>query len=168
MTKLDLPLDAGDFRLMDRVAVDAFLKMPERARFVRAMVAWVGFRQVGVFYDRASREHGQTNYPFKKMLKLAIDAVTAFSLFPLQCATVIGVGSALMSLLGIIWVLYLRFFTDRTVHGWTSLLLVVLFLGGAQLLALGMLGEYIGRTYDETRRRPLYFVSRVVGFVRTK
>lgn len=164
LTNVDIPLDTGDFRLMDRKAVDAFLKMPERHRFVRGMVSWVGFRQVGVPYDRASRKHGETHYPFKKMLKFALDGVTAFSMIPLQLATYIGVFSAAFSFLGILYILYLRFLTDRTIQGWTSLMVVVLFIGGAQLLALGVIGEYLGRTYDETRRRPLYIIGRSKGF----
>ncbi len=168
ITQIDIPLDTGDFRLMDRKAVDAFIRLPERHRFVRGLVSWVGFRQTGVLYDRASREHGETHYPFRKMLKFALDGVTSFSMLPLQIATYVGVLSAVMAVLGISWALYLKFFTDRTVQGWTSLIIVVLFLGGAQLLALGVIGEYLGRTYDETRRRPLYFVGRANGFEGTK
>ena len=164
LTNVDIPLDTGDFRLMDRKAVDAFLKMPERHRFVRGMVSWVGFRQVGVPYDRASRKHGETHYPFKKMFKFALDGITAFSMIPLQIASYIGVFSAAFSFLGILYILFLRFFTDRTIQGWTSLMVVVLFIGGAQLLALGIIGEYLGRTYDESRRRPLYIVGRTKGF----
>lgn len=166
LTHVDIPLDTGDYRLMDRKAVDAFLRMPERHRFVRGMVSWLGFRQVGVSYDRKSRRHGETHYPFKKMFKLALDAITSFSMIPLQIATYVGVLSAVVALLGIFWALYLKCFTTRTIQGWTSLMIVVLFLGGTQLLALGIIGEYLGRTYDETRRRPLYFIGRAVGFER--
>ncbi|MBI3543802.1 MAG: glycosyltransferase family 2 protein [Deltaproteobacteria bacterium] len=166
ITHIDIPLDTGDFRLMDRKAVDAFLQLSERHRFVRGLVSWVGFRQTGVTYDRASRVHGETHYPFKKMLKFALDGITSFSMFPLQIATYVGVLSAVVSFFGICWALYVKFFTDRAVQGWTSLIIVVLFLGGAQLLALGVIGEYLGRTYDETRRRPLYFVGRAIGFER--
>lgn len=165
ITHVDIPLDTGDFRLMDRKAVDALIRMPERHRFVRGMVSWLGFKQTGVVYDRKSRQHGETHYPLKKMLKLALDAVTSFSILPLQMATYIGVLSAVFAFFGILWALYLKFFTDRTIQGWTSIMIVVLFLGGAQLLALGVIGEYLGRTYDESRRRPLYLVGRAVGFV---
>ena len=164
ITHVDIPLDTGDFRLMDRKAVDAFVRLPERHRFVRGLVSWVGFRQTGVAYDRASRAHGETHYPFRKMFKLALDGVTSFSMLPLQIATYVGVLSAVLAMVGIAWALYLKFFTERTVQGWTSLIIVVLFVGGAQLLALGVIGEYLGRTYDETRRRPLYFVGRANGF----
>jgi dolichol-phosphate mannosyltransferase len=164
LTRVDIPVDTGDFRLMDRKAIDAFLKMPERHRFVRGMVSWVGFRQGGVLYDRASRVHGQTHYPFRKMFKFALDGVTSFSIFPLQIASYIGMLAAAVAFVGILYTLYFKFFTDRTVQGWSSIMIVVLFLGGAQLLALGIIGEYLGRTYDESRRRPLYFVGRAVGF----
>ncbi|MEW6058422.1 MAG: glycosyltransferase family 2 protein [Bdellovibrionota bacterium] len=163
LTNVDIPLDTGDFRLMDRRAVNALLQLHERHRFIRGMVTWVGFKQVGVPYDRAKRLHGETHYPFHKMFKFALDGVTSFSIFPLQIATYFGVLSAVLAFLGILYSLYLKF-TDQTIHGWTSLMIVVLFLGGAQLLALGILGEYLGRTYDESRRRPLYFVGRAIGF----
>jgi dolichol-phosphate mannosyltransferase len=164
LTHVDIPLDTGDFRLMDRKAVDAFLRIPERHRFVRGLVSWVGYRQTGVPYKRASRVHGETHYPFKKMLKFALDGITSFSIFPLQIATYVGFVSAVVAFFGILYTLYLRLLTDKTIQGWTSLMIVVLFLGGVQLLALGIIGEYLGRTYDETRRRPLYFVGRVTGF----
>lgn len=164
LTQVDIPVDTGDFRLMDRKAVDAFLRLPERHRFIRGLVSWVGFRQTGVPYDRASRSHGETHYPLRKMLKFAIDGVTSFSTFPLQLATYVGVGTAALSFLGILYVLYSKFVTHATIQGWASLMVVVLFLGGVQLLALGILGEYLGRTFDETRRRPLYFVARATGF----
>lgn len=164
LTNVDIPLDTGDFRLMDRKAVDALLRMPERHRFIRGMVSWVGFRQTGVFFDRAARKHGETHYPFVKMLRFALDGVTSFSILPLQLATYVGLLSAFLSLGGIGYTLYLRLFTDRTIQGWSSLMIVMLLLGGAQLLALGIIGEYLGRAYDETRRRPLYFVSKATGF----
>lgn len=164
LTNVDIPVDTGDFRLMDRRAVEAFLKMPERHRFVRGMIAWVGFQQVGIPYDRASRVFGETHYPFKKMLKFALDGITSFSIFPLQIASYVGFLTAVASFCAIAYILYLKFLTDRTVQGWTSLMVVVLFLGGVQLLALGILGEYLGRTYDESRRRPLYLVGRTRGF----
>lgn len=166
ITHVDIPVDTGDFRLMDRKAVDAFVKLPERHRFIRGMVSWLGFRQIGIPYDRASRLHGETHYPFRKMLKFALDGITSFSMFPLQIATYVGVLSAVGAFFGICWALYVKFFTDQAVQGWTSLIIVVLFIGGVQLLALGVLGEYLGRTYDEARGRPLYFVGRTKGFER--
>lgn len=164
LTRVAIPVDTGDFRLLDRKALDAFLKMPERHRFIRGMISWVGFKQTGVLYDRASRKYGETHYPFRKMLKFALDGVTSFSIFPLQLATYLGVFSALLSFVGMLWALYIKFFTDRAIQGWTSLMVIVTFLGGAQLLALGVIGEYLGRTYDEARRRPLYFISKAIGF----
>jgi len=166
LTRVDIPVDTGDFRLMDRKAVDALLSMTERHRFIRGMVSWVGYRQTGVLYDRASRQFGQTHYPFKRMLKFALDGVTSFSSFPLQIASYMGVAAALLSFLAIFYAVYLKL-TDRTIQGWTSLIIVVLFMGGAQLLSLGIIGEYLGRVYDESRRRPLYFISRALGFERT-
>lgn len=164
ITNIDIPVDTGDFRLMDRKAVDALLRLTERHRFVRGMVSWVGFRQAGVLYDRASRGHGETHYPLKKMLKLALDGVTSFSMFPLQIATYVGLISASIAFVAILWIIYLHLFTDLTIQGWSSIMVVVLFLGGTQLMALGMIGEYLGRTYDEARGRPLYFVGRSKGF----
>ncbi len=166
LTHFDIPVDTGDFRLMDRKAVDALLKLPERNRFVRGLVAWVGYRQTGVFYDRASRKFGETHYPFRKMLRFALDGVTAFSNVPLQLAMYVGTFTAAASFIGILWTLYARFFAHATIPGWTSIMIVVLFLGGVQLLALGIMGEYLGRVFDEVRGRPLYFVGRSVGFDR--
>ena len=167
LTNVDIPVDTGDFRLMDRRAVDAFLKMRERHRFVRGMVSWVGFRQAGVLYDRSPRSFGQTHYPFRKMLRFALDGITSFSTVPLQVATYVGLLSAAGSFFVGLWALYTRLFTDRSIQGWTSLILVALFLGGVQLMALGILGEYIGRIYDEVKHRPLYFVAKAVGFERS-
>lgn len=164
ITQFDIPVDTGDFRLMDRRAVDALLKLRERHRFIRGLVSWIGYKQTGVLYDRASRKHGETHYPFKKMLKFALDGVTSFSMFPLQIATYVGVFSSACAFLGILYTLYLRFWTTRTIHGWSSMMIVVLFLGGVQLLAIGVIGEYLGRVFDEVRRRPLYFVSKSVNF----
>lgn len=166
ITNVDIPVDTGDFRLMDRRAVDAFLKLPERNRFVRGLVSWVGYKQIGVQYDRDSRKFGETHYPFKKMLKFALDGVTAFSAFPLQLATYVGVTTAIISFCSIFVVLYFKIFTHETIPGWTSIVIPVLFLGGVQLLALGIIGEYLGRVYDEVRRRPLYFIGKATGFDR--
>lgn len=164
LTNVNIPLDTGDFRLMDRKAVEALKKLPERNRFIRGLVSWVGFRQTGVVYDRASREHGETHYPFKKMLKFAFDGVTSFSSFPLQLATYTGIFTSIAAFIGILWTLYSRFITHNTIQGWSSIMIVVLFLGGIQLLALGMIGEYLGRVFDEVRGRPLYLISEARGF----
>jgi dolichol-phosphate mannosyltransferase len=168
MTHVDIPVDTGDFRLMDRKAVDALIQMPERHRFVRGMVSWVGFRQTGVLYDRAERTFGETHYPFKKMLKFALDGVTSFSTVPLQFGTYLGMGSATLALLLAIKIVYGWYFHNDTVAGWTSLMLVVLLMGAMQLFTLGIFGEYLGRTYEEVKGRPLYLVGRAVGFSRDK
>lgn len=164
MTSVDIPVDTGDFRLMDRKAVDALLSLRERHRFVRGLVSWVGFRQTGVPYDRRSRRFGATHYPFRKMLRFALDGITSFSAVPLQAATYLGLFAATAAFGVGLWTLYLRFMTDRTIQGWSSMMLVVLFLGGVQLMALGIIGEYLGRVYDEVKGRPLYLLSRAVGF----
>jgi polyisoprenyl-phosphate glycosyltransferase len=159
ITDVKIPLDAGDFRLMDRKVVDVLKKMHEKHRFPRGMVAWVGFRQVGVPYRRAARFAGETKYPFRKMFKLALDAITGFSYFPLQLASYIGFIAAGISILVIPVVIILRLVGQQAFLGQASTLLAVLFLGGVQLICLGILGEYIGRIYDEVKGRPLYVVS---------
>ena len=167
LANIAIPLDAGDFRLMDRKVVDAFLAMPERDRFTRGMVAWTGFRQEPVEYVRAARAAGETKYPPRKMLRLAIDGILSFSLTPLRLATWLGFLSAGLALSGIFYALVLRLFTNSWVSGWTSMLLAILFLGGVQLILLGILGEYVGRIYGEVKRRPLYLVKARLGFPST-
>jgi len=159
ITDVKIPLDTGDFRLMDRQVVDVLKQMRERHRFPRGMVAWVGFRQAPVPYRRAARFAGETKYPFKKMFKLALDAVTSFSYFPLQMATYIGFIAAGVSIIAIPVVIVMRVFGHQAFLGQASTLLAVLFLGGVQLICVGVLGEYIGRIYDEVKGRPLYIVS---------
>ena len=161
---VSIPLDAGDFRLMDRKVVDAFLAMPERDRFVRGMVAWTGFRQEPISYRRMSRAAGETKYPFTKMLRLAVDSLLSFSLVPLRLATWAGFLAAGIAMSGILYALVVRFFTDVWVSGWTALLIAILFLGGVQLVLIGVLGEYLGRIYAEVKRRPLYLVKERLGF----
>jgi len=158
ITDVKIPLDTGDFRLMDRKVVDVMKTMRERHRFPRGMSAWVGFKQVGVEYKRAARYAGETKYPFKKMLKLALNAITGFSYFPLQVATYFGFGSAGLAILAIPVVAILRLTGSQFFEGQTTTLISVLFLGGVQLISLGILGEYIGRLYDEAKGRPLYIV----------
>lgn len=158
ITDVDIPADAGDFRLMDRSVVDALSSMREKHRFPRAMVAWVGFRQSGVTYRRAARIAGETKYPFRKMFRLALNAITGFSYFPLQIATYLGFISAGMSILAIPFVIAMRLMGNQAFFGQATTLIAVLFLGGVQLISLGILGEYIGRIYDEAKGRPLYIV----------
>ena len=158
ITEVKIPLDTGDFRLLDRKVVDVLKKMRERHRFPRGMAAWVGFRQVGVPYKRAARFAGVTKYPFKKMLKLALNAITGFSYFPLQLATYFGFGSAGLAIVAIPVVAILRLTGSQFFGGQATTLIAVLFLGGVQLISLGVLGEYLGRIYDEVKGRPLYVV----------
>lgn len=156
ITDVKIPLDTGDFRLLDRKVVDVMKRMRERYRFLRGMSSWVGFRQIGVPYKRAARFAGSTKYPFKKMFKLALNAVTGFSYFPLQLATYLGFGAALLSILLIPVVIIIRSLTGFQLAGQATTLVAVLFLGGVQLISLGILGEYLGRVYDEVKGRPLY------------
>lgn len=159
ITDVKIPMDTGDFRLLDRKVVNVLKGMRERHRFLRGMSIWVGFRQAGVEYRRAARVAGETKYPLKKMLKFASDAVTSFSYFPLQMATYLGFVSAGISILAIPIVIALRIFEPhQALLGQATTLIAVLFLGGVQLISLGVLGEYIGRLYDEAKGRPLYIV----------
>jgi dolichol-phosphate mannosyltransferase len=164
ITDVRIPLDTGDFRLMDRRVIEALAQMRERNRFVRGMVSWVGFRQVGVEYERSARFAGETKYPLRKMLRFAWDGVTGFSYLPLQLATYLGFIIATLSTLGILIVVYLRAFTDaEPLKGQATTLVVVLFLGSIQLISLGIIGEYLGRIYNEVRGRPLYILRRTLG-----
>ena len=162
LAEIDIPLDTGDFRLMSRRALDALLSLPEQARFIRGMVAWVGFRQVPIAYDRAERHAGQTNYPLARMMRLALDAVTGFSTAPLRFASHIGLWLVAASILLLVYIA-IGFFTGSAIQGWTSLMLVVVVLGAVQMFVLGMIGEYLGRLYIEAKRRPLYIVSEIAG-----
>jgi polyisoprenyl-phosphate glycosyltransferase len=158
ITDVNIPLDTGDFRLLDRKVVNVINQMRERHRFLRGMSVWVGFRQTGVTYERAARHAGETKYPFKKMVKFASDAITGFSYFPLQLATYMGFFSAFISILAIPIVIITRLAGIQAFYGQATTLIAVLFFGGVQLISLGILGEYIGRLYDEAKGRPLYIV----------
>ena len=161
-TEVDIPLDAGDFRLMSRRALDALLAMPEQARFIRGMVAWIGFRQVPFAYDRAERFAGETKYPLKKMMRFAFDALTGFSSAPLKLASHAGLGLSFGSMLLILYIAY-AWASGRSIQGWTSLMLVVVILGAMQMFVLALMGEYIGRLYNEAKGRPLYIVQEIAG-----
>ena len=158
ITDVKIPLDTGDFRLLDRKVVDALKQMRERHRFLRGMAAWVGFRQIGVPYKRAARVAGETKYPFRKMFRLAVNAITGYSYFPLQLATYFGFACAALSALCIPFVIAMRLTGNQAFLGQATTLIAVLFLGGVQLICVGILGEYIGRLYDEAKGRPLYIV----------
>jgi len=159
ITDVKIPLDTGDFRLMDRKVVNVMNQMRERHRFLRGMSSWVGFRQVGVTYRRAARFAGVTKYPFSKMLRLALNAITSFSYFPLQLATYMGFFAAGLSILTIPVIVVMRLIGQQAFFGQATTLVAVLLLGGVQLISLGILGEYLGRVYDEVKGRPLYIVS---------
>jgi len=159
ITDVDIPLDTGDFRLMDKKVVAVMKQMREKHRFLRGMSAWVGYKQIGVNYKRKPRFAGETKYPLKKMIKLALNAVTSFSYFPLQLATFIGFIAAGLSVIAIPVVAILRLTTGTALLGQATTIIIVLFLGGVQLISLGIIGEYIGRIYDEAKGRPLYIVA---------
>ena len=162
-----IPVDTGDFRLMDRKVVNAFLAMPERDRLMRGMVAWTGFRQEPVPYRRAVRTAGETKYSFRKMLRLAIDGILSFSMVPVRLATYGGFCTSGLALLGIAYALGLRIFFDIWITGWTLLFIAIVFFGGVQLVFIGIMGEYLGRIYGEVKRRPLYLIKERLGFAAT-
>ncbi len=165
LTNVDIPADTGDFRLMDRKVVDALSMMGEQHRFLRGMAAWVGFKQIPIEYERPARAAGETKYPLRKMLRLAVDAVCSFSDAPLKFAMNMGGTIAALSILYGIIVIVRYFLKDPTLQpGWASIIVVVSFLSGVQLITLGLIGEYIGRIYDEVKRRPLYLVGERFGF----
>ena len=161
---IDVPLDTGEFRLMDRAVVDAVLAMPERDRFFRSIVAWAGFRQEPVHFHRLGRSDGTSKHRLKDRLSLAVTAILSFSLAPLRLATWLGLFSTGLALSSTLYALGLRFLADTWISGWVLLFIAVLFLGGVQLVLLGVLGEYVGRIYGEVKRRPLYFVKERLGF----
>ncbi|GCE05113.1 glycosyltransferase family 2 protein [Dictyobacter aurantiacus] len=163
ITSVHIPRNVGDFRLMDRAVVLSLIQMREHHRFMRGLSAWVGFRQEAVLYHRHERYAGSTKYPLKKMISFSLDAITSFSHLPLQLATTFGFVLAGISLLGILVAIFLRLITGAIV-GQASTLILVLFLGGVQLIFLGIIGEYLGRIYDEVRARPLYIVHHTLGF----
>ena len=161
-TEVDIPVDAGDFRLMSRRALNVLLAMPEQARFIRGMVAWIGFKQVPFQYERDERFAGETKYPLRKMIRFALDALTGFSSAPLKLASHAGLWLAAGSLIIVIYILF-AWASGRSIPGWTSLMLVVVVLGAVQMFVLGMMGEYIGRLYSQSKQRPLYIVQEIAG-----
>ncbi len=159
LTDVKIPMEAGDFRLLDRKVIEVLRGMREGHRFVRAMVSWVGFKQVGVPYRRLARKAGETKYPFKKMFRLALDAIMGFSFIPLKLASWVGAIATVAGLILTLVLVTLRLSGSAPLAGQGLVTSLVLFMGGAQLLVLGILGEYVGRIYDEVRQRPLYIVS---------
>ncbi len=158
----DIPADTGDFRLLSRRAVDSLARMPERARYLRGMTSWIGFRQTGVAYRRDARFAGSSKYPLGKLIRLAADGITSFSVAPIRLLTRLGVAMLVFCLGVLAWTLYVRFFTHNAPPGWTSLLAVILLLGGMQMLGIGIVGQYIARVFEETKQRPLYFVAETI------
>jgi dolichol-phosphate mannosyltransferase len=164
LTDLAMPVDAGDFRLIDRKVRNALIAIPERNRYVRGLVSWVGFKQAGVEYVREERFAGETKYPLRKMIRLAGDAITSFSYKPLKIATYVGATVSLLSFLCLIGIMSEKLFTRFVIPGWTAIAMIGLFCNGMILLVLGIIGEYIGRIYDEVKGRPLYVIDEKMGF----
>lgn len=164
MSEIDIPTDTGDFRLMDKKVVDAFRAMPEHNRFVRGMVSWIGFEQTFVTYERDERLAGETKYPLKKMLHFAADGIISFSTKPLKVMRTMGFMTVVLAFLLLLHSLISKFLWHSATTGWTSLMVAITFFSGVQLFSIGILGEYIGRIYDETRNRPLYLIKEKVNF----
>jgi len=160
---ISIPVDAGDFRLMSRPVVLTLRALREQHRFVRGMVAWLGFRQTAVSYERPARFAGETKWPFRKMLRFAIDGITSFSSVPLRFATWLGVGTGVLAFVGGLWALYQKLWGTGTVQGWTTIMILGAMGFSVQLLMMGVLGEYVGRTYEQVKGRPLYIVAETVN-----
>jgi len=161
MTDIEIPIDTGDFRLIDRKVCEQMQNVHERNRFVRGLVSWVGFKQTAVEYERDERYAGETKYPLKRMLKLSIDGITSFSYKPLKIANYLGAALSIIGFIYMLVVLYQKLFTTTTITGWSSIIVIQLFFSGIILMMLGVIGEYIGRIYDEAKNRPLYIVQDV-------
>src|SRR5688572_1152297 len=168
LSETKMPFDAGDFRLLDRRVVKVINEMPERARFLRGMVSWAGFQQVSLPYERAARHAGSSKYPLTKMISFAMDGIISFSLVPLKLAIWTGFLAIWIAVAGIIVAIVDRVMDKNLTRGWASLFVAVLFMGGVQLVSLGILGEYLGRIYTEVKRRPLYVVQERLGFAKGK
>jgi dolichol-phosphate mannosyltransferase len=160
MTNISIPVDTGDFRLIDRKVVEYLKRMPEQNKFLRGQIAWIGFRQTAVHFERQERIHGKTNYPFSKMLKLALDGITSFSDKPLAFVTRAGLLISILSFMIIVYAIFSHFVLNRTVGGWTSLIISSMFIGGIQLFSIGIIGEYINRINKNVLKRPLYVVGK--------
>jgi glycosyltransferase involved in cell wall biosynthesis len=162
ITKISIPVDVGDFRLMSRRAADQLKGLREQDRFVRGLVSWIGFRQTGVSYHRDKRHAGETKYPYRKMIKFALDGITSFSTMPLKIATWMGYAASVLAFLYLASV-FVQWWLNQTVEGWSTIMVALLFLGGTQLICLGIIGEYVGRIFSASKGRPLYIVDTVVG-----
>ena len=162
MTSVDLPSDTGDFRLIDRKVCDAVNKLPEKSRYIRGLVSWVGFKQIPVDYEREERFAGVTKYPLRKMIKFAMDAITSFSYKPLKLATMLGFFISVLSFIYILFIFYQRFVTHQAIPGWASTVAPILFIQGIILMIMGLMGEYIGRIYTELQNRPNYIIQEII------
>ena len=164
LSDIPIPFDSGDFRLIDRSVVDTLRRMHEKHRFLRAMTGWVGFRQTAVPYERAARFAGLSKYPLRKMLGLALDGIVSFSTVPLRMVTITGFAFFCVSVLGMLYALFMRLLTNNWVPGWTLIFMAIMLTGGLQFIFLGIIGEYIGRIYNEAKDRPLFVVQETLGF----
>ncbi|MPW37471.1 glycosyltransferase family 2 protein [Vibrio sp. B1Z05] len=160
LSEVKIPLDTGDFRLMDRQVVDHLIAMPEKSRFIRGMVSWIGFNQTSISYERNARFAGESKYPLTKMLKFGIDGILSFSVKPLKLSIMMGFMCSGVAMLMMLYSVYIRLMTDHWESGWASLLVAILFIGGVQLISIGILGEYIARIYNESKDRPLYIIKK--------
>ncbi|TGL64509.1 glycosyltransferase family 2 protein [Leptospira sarikeiensis] len=161
ITKFEIPIDTGDFRIMSRRVTNVLVSMKEQHRYIRGLIAWIGFKQTGLEYDRDERFDGETKFSVSKMLKFALDGITSFSSAPLKFSSYLGFTSAFFGAIYTIYILYLKLFTDSTIQGWTSVMIIMLVLGGIQLIALGMIGEYLSRVHDQSKNRPLYVIEKI-------
>ena len=160
-----IPRNTGDFRLIDRAIIDVYKQMPERNKFIRGLVSWMGFKQIPFYYEREERFAGKTKYPIRKMFKLAANGIFGFSKKPIQLASTLGMISILISFVMIVWAIYLNIFhPERVIQGWTSTITIIFFMGGVQLFSVGILGEYIGNIFDETKKRPEYIIEEKINF----
>lgn len=165
LTEIDIPLDTGDFRLIDRKVKYDLLKIREKNRFIRGIISWIGYRQTHVMYQRQERHSGETKYPIKKMMKFALDGITSFSAYPLKIALNMGFFSIIIAFILFLYALVSYIFLpDVTLPGWTSILIAVVFFGGVQLFTSGIIGEYIGRIFEESKNRPLYLIDEKINF----
>lgn len=164
ISEVPIPLDAGDFRLITRRVAEDLNNMPENSRFIRGMISWVGYDQCPILYERNKRFAGETKYPFKKMLHFAIDGILSFSIKPLRFSILFGSLISITAFLMALYAVFLRIETNNWVPGWTSIMIAILFIGGVQLLCIGIIGEYIGKIFYESKKRPLYIVKDFIGF----
>jgi dolichol-phosphate mannosyltransferase len=164
LSDIDIPVDTGDFRMIDRKMIDQFNSLDESNKYIRGLMCWMGFKQVPFYYDRKARFAGETKYPYRKLLKLALTGIFYFSKKPLSIATSLGFVSIVLGLLYATWVLFSKLFSDNySISGWTSTIIIIIFFGGVQLLTIGVLGKYIGNLFDEVKRRPEYIVSEKIN-----